>query len=109
MGRKHLHLLGLSNGHGEDAIGSQILQAVRSQAAAENALVTVQALPLVGEGNAYERAGISCISAVRSRPPSGGFIYMDPRQLWRDLQGGLIGGTVRQWQLVKRWTDEIQG
>ncbi|MGD1938221.1 MAG: lipid-A-disaccharide synthase-related protein [Cyanophyceae cyanobacterium] len=106
--QKHLHILGLSNGHGEDAIGAQILQAVRSVAATEALPLKVSALPLVGEGNAYERAGISCISPVRSRPPSGGFIYMDPRQLWRDLQGGLIGVTVRQWQLVKRWTQEVQ-
>ncbi|MEM9771376.1 MAG: lipid-A-disaccharide synthase-related protein [Cyanobacteria bacterium P01_D01_bin.73] len=104
----HLHILGLSNGHGEDAIGAQILQAIRQVVQRENYSVTVSALPLVGEGNAYERADIPCISAVRSRPPSGGFLYMDPRQLWRDLQGGLIGVTLRQWQLVKHWTQDIQ-
>ena len=101
-------ILGLSNGHGEDAIGAQILQAVRQEATQAGIAVTVTALPLVGEGNAYDRADIPCISPVRSRPPSGGFIYMDPRQLWRDLQGGLVGITLRQWQLVQAWTRSVQ-
>ena len=113
-----LHILALSNGHGEDTIGAQILQAVQREVATDaprahdtgahdtgaKRTVTVTALPLVGEGKAYERAGIDCISPVRSHPPSGGFLYMDFRQLWGDLQNGLVGVTLRQWQLVKTWT-----
>jgi uncharacterized protein (TIGR03492 family) len=35
--------------------------------------------------------------------PSGGFIYMDRRQLLRDMQGGLLGLTWQQFQVVRQW------
>ena len=67
-----LQLLVLSNGHGEDVIATSILQKFQQQ---ENP-PDMFALPLVGEGRAYQKLGIPCIGSVRTMP-SGGFIYMD--------------------------------
>ena len=65
-------LLVLSNGHGEDLIAVRILQQLQQQ---ENP-PDIFALPLVGEGRAYQQLNIPCIGSVRTMP-SGGFIYMD--------------------------------
>ncbi|MEM1368911.1 MAG: lipid-A-disaccharide synthase-related protein [Cyanobacteria bacterium P01_H01_bin.15] len=92
-----MELLCISNGHGEDQIALQILQKLRSRSE-----LCVCALPLVGTGHAYRQADIPLIGPARSLP-SGGFIYMDPKELWRDLQGGLVGLTWTQWQALRRW------
>ncbi len=91
-------LLCISNGHGEDTIALRILEAVR----ACQPHLEIAALPLVGEGTAFLRADIPLIAATK-RLPSGGFIYMDGRQLVRDLQGGLVGLTWTQLQALKTW------
>jgi len=62
-------LLCLSNGHGEDIIAVRVLQALRKQATSPQ----IAALPLVGEGKAYQQAEIPLIGAVKAMP-SGGFI-----------------------------------
>lgn len=60
------------------------------------------ALPIVGEGDAYARHGIPIIGPVQAMP-SGGFIYMDGRQLARDLRGGLLKLTRMQLKTVRAW------
>jgi uncharacterized protein (TIGR03492 family) len=37
--------------------------------------------------------------------PSGGFIYMDQRQMWSDLKAGLLGLTLGQWQTLRSWAN----
>ncbi|BBD60274.1 hypothetical protein NIES2109_30710 [Nostoc sp. HK-01] len=93
-----LRLLVLSNGHGEDIIAVRILQAFQEQANPPE----IFALPLVGEGHAYQNLGIPLIGSVRTMP-SGGFIYMDNRQLMRDVRGGLVQLTLSQIQAMRRW------
>ncbi|WP_439637897.1 lipid-A-disaccharide synthase-related protein [Spirulina sp.] len=93
-----MKLLCLSNGHGEDAIAVRILDALRQHPDAPE----LAALPLVGAGRAYLQADIPIIGPVKAMP-SGGFIYMDGRQLWQDVRGGLLGLTWAQLQTVKRW------
>jgi uncharacterized protein (TIGR03492 family) len=95
-----MKLLCLSNGHGEDKIAVKILQELRlRQPQAE-----LSALPIVGTGQAYRRANIPIWGEVKTLP-SGGFLNMDSRQFWRDLQGGLLTLTINQWQGVKRWAN----
>lgn len=91
-------LLVLSNGHGEDIIAIRILQELWQQSNPPD----IFALPIVGEGGAYQQLDIPLIGAVRSMP-SGGFIYMDSRQLARDVKGGLIQLTWSQIQAMRRW------
>lgn len=93
-----MRLLVLSNGHGEDAIALRILQALQQNPNSPE----IAALPIVGEGRAYTQHQIPIIGSVRAMP-SGGFIYMDGRQLARDLRGGLLQLTWTQLSAVRRW------
>lgn len=93
-----MRILCLSNGHGEDIIGLRILQALQQLPGAPE----IDVLPIVGEGKLYQSAGFSLIGKVQAMP-SGGFIYMDGKQLARDIQGGLVKLTLAQIQAVKDW------
>ena len=93
-----MKLLCISNGHGEDGIAVRILKQLRQLPGAPS----LAALPIVGEGRAYEKAGIA-IHGPTQAMPSGGFIYMDRYQLWRDLQGGLVGLTLAQLKTARQW------
>ncbi|MEL6247859.1 MAG: lipid-A-disaccharide synthase-related protein [Cyanobacteria bacterium J06648_16] len=93
-----MRLLTISNGHGEDVIAAKILQALQRLAPAAH----LAGLPLVGEGGRYARLGIDIVGPTQAMP-SGGFIYMDGRELWRDVRGGLLGLTGRQLQAVRQW------
>ncbi len=91
-------LLCISNGHGEDTIALRLLLALRSRVPT----LDLAALPLVGEGTAFQKHDIPLIAATKTLP-SGGFIYMDSRQLARDLQGGLVQLTLAQLHALKDW------
>ncbi len=94
-------LLCISNGHGEDTIALRIMMAMRSRLPS----LELAALPIVGEGLAFRKEDIAVIAATKSLP-SGGFIYMDSRQLVRDLKGGLVQLTLTQLQALKAWVAE---
>jgi uncharacterized protein (TIGR03492 family) len=96
-----MKLLILSNGHGEDAIAARIAEKLQL---APN-LPELAILPLVGEGHAYRGLNIPLIGRVK-KMPSGGFVYMDSRELWRDLQGGLLQLTFAQFQSIRQWGKE---
>lgn len=93
-----MRVLCLSNGHGEDAIAVRICRELQQQS---NSL-ELAALPLVGEGRAYTQLDIPLIGSVRTMP-SGGFIYMDGRQLMRDVKGGLLQLTLAQHRAIRDW------
>ncbi|WP_017301468.1 lipid-A-disaccharide synthase-related protein [Nodosilinea nodulosa] len=93
-----MKLLCISNGHGEDGIAVRILKQLRQLPGAP----ALAALPIVGEGRAYEKAGIP-IQGPTQAMPSGGFIYMDRQELVRDLQGGLVGLTLAQLKTARQW------
>ncbi len=96
-----MKILCLSNGHGEDVIAVRILQALQQHSASPE----VAALPLVGKGQAYVNHQIPIVGPVKVMP-SGGFVYMDGRQLARDLKGGLLQLTLSQLKTVKAWAKE---
>lgn len=93
-----MRVLLLSNGHGEDEIGAVVGRALAAQGA------TVAALPIVGEGRAYARAGLERVGPARAMP-SGGFVWGRPRALARDLGAGLVGLTLSQWRAIARARD----
>lgn len=96
-----MRLLCLSNGHGEDMIALRVLQALQQLPECP----TIEALPIVGEGHFYQKAGIPVIGTVKTMP-SGGFINTDRRQLARDLQGGLLQLTVAQIKTIRSWAEK---
>lgn len=96
-----MKLLCLSNGHGEDAIAVRICQQLQQLPSSPK----VAALPIVGEGQAYRELGIPIIAPTQ-KMPSGGFIYMDWRQLWRDVQGGLLELLWLQFQAVQAFAQQ---
>jgi uncharacterized protein (TIGR03492 family) len=96
-----MKLLCLSNGHGEDVIALRILQALQHR----SDQLQLAALPIVGQGDCYRAQGIPIIGSVQSMP-SGGFIYMDGRQLARDLRGGLLQLTLAQLKTVRQWAQQ---
>ncbi len=95
-------LLILSNGHGEDQVACRIAQAL------QQFQIPLQALPIVGEGHAYQTAGIPVLGSPQAMP-SGGFIYQDWRQFWRDLRGGLWGLTLRQLGHLRQHRQQARG
>jgi uncharacterized protein (TIGR03492 family) len=97
-GEMEKKILVLSNGHGEDIIAVRILEQLKRYPDPPK----LAALPIVGEGHAYSQLAIPIIGTVQQMP-SGGFIYMDRRQLWRDLQGGLLQLTIAQYQAARKW------
>ncbi|AGY60262.1 lipid-A-disaccharide synthase-related protein [Gloeobacter kilaueensis] len=88
-------LLCLSNGHGEDLIATRIAEALLAYD------VEILALPVVGEGEAYRQLGLKIVVPTRTMP-SGGFIYMDVREFWKDVRGGLGRLTFEQWRTLRR-------
>ena len=96
-----MKLLILSNGHGEDAIAARIAEKLQLTPNPPELAI----LPLVGEGHAYRGLNIPLIGRVK-KMPSGGFVYMDSRELWRDLQGGLLQLTIAQFQSIRQWSKE---
>lgn len=108
--KKNHRLLVISNGHGEDIIAVKIIQRL-SQAfdcASLSAKLEITALPMVGEGFAYQQANIPLAGKVE-KMPSGGFVYMDSRRLWEDVKGGLLSLTINQYQQLKQWCQEGDG
>jgi len=100
-----LKILCLSNGHGEDGVAVQIFQELEKYPLPPS----LAALPIVGEGIAYSRITNLSIIGPRQRMPSGGFIYMDRKQLWRDVKGGLLRVTFAQLRILRHWiTSEIK-
>ena len=95
-------LLVLSNGHGEDLIAQRVLDALGRR----RPELEVVVLPLVGEGSAFaaaEQAGGLQRVGPRRALPSGGFSNQSLRGLLADLGAGVLGLSLSQWRLVRRW------
>ena len=94
-GNDWVKVLLISNGHGEDLNGGLICDALRER----SPLINLYALPLVGEGTAYQMRQIPIIAPVQSLP-SGGLVYMSTTTWVKDIVGGLLGLTLKQlWAL----------
>jgi uncharacterized protein (TIGR03492 family) len=86
-------VLFLSNGHGEDLNASLILAELRKI----QPHLSIAALPLVGEGTAYQKLSVPIIAPTATMP-SGGIIYTSPFNWIKDIGAGLIGLTIKQIQ-----------
>jgi len=89
------HLLVISNGHGEDAIGAALVAALRARLPGS----MLKAFPLVGEGSAYQPADVV---GPRRALPAGGLTLHHPSLLLQDLRAGIVGLTLRQLGFLRR-------
>jgi len=79
-------ILFLSNGYAEDLIAASIIQKLTNEVPE----IKIKALPLVGEGKAYEPLRI-LILGPRKITPSAGFVGVNPFYLARDITSGWLG------------------
>jgi uncharacterized protein (TIGR03492 family) len=100
-------LLVLTNGHGEDRIALQLIEALRQQPPDRpGPQREVVVLPLVGDGQAFAAAEARHQlqrQGPRQTLPSGGFSNQSLRGLGQDLAAGMAGLSLRQWRWVRRW------
>jgi uncharacterized protein (TIGR03492 family) len=93
-------ILLLSNGHGEDLSGALLGEELRARGA------SVEALPLVGHGLAYQRAGIPVVARTREFS-TGGLGYTSLAGRLTELREGqflhLLGLVVRLLQQRRRY------
>lgn len=96
-------VLFLSNGHAEDLIASTVIEKLSQECFPWE----IRALPLVGEGRAYDEIGIKVLGPRRMMP-SGGFVEFNPLWLARDMAyrwlGVLLGqvGVLRKQRVATR-------
>ena len=88
----------LSNGHGEDVIACQILDALRPGLPAD---VQLAVWPMVGDGAAYHARGLAP-QGPSLRLPSEGFGTLSAGAFWRDLRAGWLGAYARQAAYARR-------
>ena len=97
-----MKILVLSNGKGEDSIAVTVLLELRKLLFAKKSDgLTLKALPIVGEGNAYRKLGIRVLGAEKPLP-SGGFGLQSFAMFWRDIFSGLFGLHLRQIKILKQ-------
>ena len=91
-----MKLLFVSNGHGEDAIGGRLAREFRRFAPN----LELAAVPIVGRGMPYERAGIPVLGP-RWELPSGGFTFTSLELLLGDWRDGMYQKTHEQHWAVR--------
>ena len=90
-----MRILLVSNGHGEDVMAAAVGRALRAHD------LTVEAVPLIGRGAAYDTADIAAHGPRRSLP-SGGYTLRGPARFAADLRAGLIPATWGAWRALRR-------
>ena len=94
-------LLFLSNGHGEDVAAAAVIDQLRLV----RKDLSIKAIPIVGKGTAYNKAGAEIVGPPADLP-SGGFMRLGVRNLLMDLKAGLIGLTLKQIRELKKIAGE---
>lgn len=89
-------VLFISNGHGEDMVGSYIAKALKTLA--ED--LEILAFPLVGKGGFYANSGFRVVSPTKMMP-SGGFLHQSLSYFLKDLASGLPALTLRQMAALR--------
>ncbi len=93
----------LSNGYGEDSIGSLLVAEFQLQ----NPNLKLQAFPTVDKGSSYESNNIN-ILGPRKVMPSGGLLMHSLELFLADMRAGFVQMTVQQlWQLRRTQTDVV--
>ncbi|OGC36086.1 hypothetical protein A2311_00530 [candidate division WOR-1 bacterium RIFOXYB2_FULL_48_7] len=96
------NILLISNGHAEDLAAAEIGKRLKLAAPGVNLI----ALPLVGLGKAYDRAGINSLGEKKILP-SGGFAKEGFLYLIKDLAAGLLANFSEQIRLLRRLRNKV--
>lgn len=99
-------LLVISNGHGEDIIGANILKELVSALKEDRIDIKVKVLPVVGKGQAYNSLPVDLAGPTQILP-SGGFMRNSLQNLWQDLKAGLLSLTLSQIKYLRKVRDKI--
>lgn len=91
MSQKNIVIV--SNGHGEDIIGAALGRELAALG------YGIEALPLVGKGNSYERAGFPVLGP-RKEMPSGGFVLDKPVAFLDDLKAGWLSMSLGHYRAL---------
>ena len=91
----------VSNGHAEDLIGAALARELRRRSPG----LSLEALPLVGEGRAY--AGVAAVGGPLLTLPSGGFPFGSLDNLRADLGAGLVQRSLAQWLAARTRGREV--
>lgn len=95
-------ILFLSNGFGEDTIAASIVEEIQRIDGAPRVL----AMPLVGEGQAYQRLGVDIVGPRRLMP-SGGLILTGWSNIITDIRAGFWAMTMEQIVTLRRLRGRI--
>ncbi len=98
-----MKILFVSNGHGEDAIGAFLAKTMLEL----QSDLELEALPIVGRGTPYEKAGIRVLGP-RWSPPSGGFTFTSLELFLKDWRDGMRQKTHQQhWAIRNSRADAV--
>lgn len=89
-------LLIISNGHGEDLVGSLLIKNLQLL----NPQIQIEVLPLVGDGKYYETT--IKILGPRKLLPGGGFSLRNLRHLFKDIQSGYLNQLVQTVKTLRK-------
>lgn len=88
----------LPNGHGEDAVACNIIDALVKILPG----LSCEVMPLVGEGITFVQKGWKIVGP-RKTLPSQGLINNDLGALWKDLKHGLVNLIVSQFTFLRKY------
>jgi uncharacterized protein (TIGR03492 family) len=95
-----MRILVLSNGKGEDSIAATFLPFLENSFKEKTSALSIQVFPLVGDGDAYLKAGYK-LAGFALKLPSHGFGGTSFISFIKDLAAGLIPGTFKQIRALK--------
>jgi hypothetical protein len=98
--RERVKILLITNGHGEDLVGAELIKELMEPATESRGSIKISVLPLVGAGAAFEGLNVS-ILGERKRLASGGFSLRNFSYLFKDLANGLAGQTLAHLKLLR--------
>ncbi len=100
-------ILFLSNGHGEDTVGARIARQLQHEITGRGlSSVQIRTMPIVGYGAPYHKAGVNVVGPQKELP-SGGFAYLDQRNLAKDLKSGFLSLVAAQIKFIRSIRDQV--
>ncbi|MFH1428814.1 MAG: lipid-A-disaccharide synthase-related protein [Candidatus Margulisiibacteriota bacterium] len=101
-----MKVLILSNGKGEDSIAVTVLDQLRQLFNNKKTDIDLTAMPIIGNGNGYAKAGIKVIGS-NDILPSGGFVLQKFSSFITDIRAGLFALHSRQLKTIKQESPDM--